>query len=63
MKGTCAKCGTELDTKKGSILIIAPSYFKKDFLEFILCRPHFLESDTMTASEFRKWIHKKEKST
>ena len=62
MKGTCAKCGTHLDTEKGSILIIAPTYFKRAFLEFILCRPHFLESDKMTASQFRKWVHKKESS-
>ena len=56
----CHKCGCEIDTDKGQILIVYPVFFKGNFLPFVLCRPHFLEADKMTAAQFRIWVHKKE---
>jgi hypothetical protein len=57
----CSKCGQELNSEKGQIIVISPVYFKGAFLTFYLCRSHFLESDSMNSVEFRKWIHNKEK--
>ena len=63
MKGKCAKCGAELDTERGNIITIVPVPFKREMLEFTLCRPHFLEAEKyrIGPDAFRKWIHKKEK--
>ena len=62
MKGKCAKCDAELDTERGDIITIVPVFFKGEFLEFTLCRPHFLEVEKyrIAPAAFRKWIHKKE---
>lgn len=57
----CVKCNVKLDTESGSILIIYPVYFMGEFLEFILCREHFLEADRMNGKKFRKWIRKRSK--
>jgi len=56
----CAKCGADLE-ESGVIKIKVPVFFKGEFIDFYLCRDHFLESDNMSAGEFRKWIHKKVK--
>lgn len=63
MKGTCAKCKRKLDTEKGDIMTVYPVFFNGEFLPFVLCRPHAIESDSMTDSEFRKWVHKKESAS
>ena len=59
MKDKCAKCGTELDTNKGQILVYYPVFFKGQWLVYPLCRPHFIDGDALNSREFGKWVNKK----
>lgn len=63
MKGKCAKCDAEINSEYGDIITIVPVFFMGEFLEFTLCRVHFLEAEKyrIGPDAFREWVHKKEK--
>ena len=52
----CDKCGTVLNTKRGTIKIVYPVFVTNKFQNHYLCRVHFIEADNLRADEFVKWL-------